>query len=131
MSVGYGTTTNNARLNIIAALADAGAGAAIILIQGGVRPATGGALTNTLATLTMSTTAFTPAAAGVLTANTITGDLNAALSGTAVWFRITDSDGLFVLDGAVGTDLVFNPTGTITATGEVSIASLEIISGNI
>ena len=130
MTISYATATNNARLDAITVLADAGATGALILIQDGTRPATGGTLTNTLATLTMSVTAFTAAASGVLTANTITVDASAALTGTATWFRLTDSAGGFVMDGEVGTDLVLSPTAGVTAANEVSITAFTITAGN-
>lgn len=56
-----------------------------------------------LATLRFNATAFTNAN-GVLTANAITSDTNAAATGTAAFFRAFESDGTTVLmDGSVGT----------------------------
>lgn len=130
MATSYATATNNARLNAIAALVDAGASGGLILIQDGTRPATGGALTTTLVALTMSTTAFSTAANGVMTANAITENPTAAVGGTATWFRITDSDGNFVMDGDVGTDLVLSPNSVVTVGEPVSVSSFVITAGN-
>jgi hypothetical protein len=130
MTISYPITTLNARLNAIAALADAGATGALILIQDGTRPATGGALTNTLSTLVMSTTAFITSTVGVLTANAITDDSSAAASGTGTWFRVTDSSGVVVMDGDIGTDMVITPSAVITAASPVSASSMTITSAN-
>ena len=130
MTISYPITTLNARLNAIAALADAGATGALILIQDGTRPATGGALTNTLATLVMSTTAFITSTVGVLTANAITDDSSAAASGTGTWFRVTDSSGVVVMDGDIGTDMVITPSAVITAASPVSASAMTITSAN-
>ncbi len=79
-----------------------------------------------LATLRFSATAFPSAVAGVLTANAITSDTNAAASGTAAWFRALESDGTtVVMDGSVGTasaNLIL-PTTTITAAQTVAVSS--------
>jgi len=130
MTVSYNVSTRNTMLDVLGTLADAGATGALLLVQDGVRPATAGALTNTLATLTMSTTAFAAAASGVLTANAITTDASAALSGTATWFRVTDSNSNFVMDGDVGTDMVITPSAVITAGSPVSASSFTDTAGN-
>ncbi len=79
-----------------------------------------------LATLRFNATAFPAASNGVLTANAITSDTNAAASGTAAWFRALKSDGTTVLmDGTVGTasaNLIIATT-TITAAQTVSCSS--------
>jgi hypothetical protein len=56
-----------------------------------------------LATLRFNATAFANVN-GVLTANAITSDTNAAATGTATFFRAFESDGTTVLmDGSIGT----------------------------
>ena len=130
MTISYPITTLNARLNALAALVDAGGTGGLILVQDGTRPTTGGALTNTLATLTMSVTAFAAAASGVLTANAITDDSSAAASGTGTWFRVTDSSGVVVMDGDIGTDMVITPSAVITAASPVSASAMTITSAN-
>ncbi len=89
---------------------------ALFNIYAGVQPADVSSATtaaNTVvAALTFpSTNAFGAAAAGVITANTITSDSSAA-GGTAAWFSFTKNTGARVVDGSVGVtaahDLVVN-----------------------
>lgn len=132
MALAFSTTCRNNMLDEIAALVDGGAGAGLLRIYNGTRPASGGTATTLLAELTMSDPAFPAAAAAALTANAITDDASANASGTATWFRIVDSNGVFVIDGDVGTagsDLNMN-TVTITALGIVAVDSLVINAGN-
>lgn len=79
-----------------------------------------------LCTLRFGATAFPAAVNGVLTANAITSDTNAAASGTATWFRALKSDGTtVVMDGSVGmasANLIIATT-TITAAQTVSCSS--------
>ena len=86
-----------------------------------------------LCTLRFNATAFTNAN-GVLTANAITSDTNAAASGTASFFRAFQSDGTTVLmDGTVGTSAanLILPTTTITAGQTVSCSSfVHTINGS-
>lgn len=89
-----------------------------------------------LAELTCNAT-FAPAASGgVLTLNAITSDSSANATGTATWFRITDSAGTTtVLDGDVSTvaagtgDLQLDST-SITAGQTVNVTSFTITEGN-
>jgi hypothetical protein len=82
---------------------------------------------NLLAELTLNSTAFGAAVAGVATANSITSDSTADASGTATWFRVVKSDGTTVLwDGSVGTsgcDLNLN-TAAIEAGAIVAVTAL-------
>lgn len=85
----------------------AAATAATIEFRTGTQPA-GPDTTATgseVATVTMTNTSpFGDAAAGVITAATITDDTNAAGNASPVtWFRIKDGDGNARLDGTVGT----------------------------
>lgn len=81
---------------------------------------------NLLAELTMNATAFGGAANGVLTANAITG-ANAALSGTASFYRIFNSAGTTqYIQGTVGTataDLILNSVA-ISSGAAVSVTAL-------
>lgn len=132
MALAYNTTLRNARLDEITTAVDAGAGAGLVRIYDGTRPATGGAVTTLLAELTMSDPSFGAAAGGILTANGITDDSSANATGTATWFRLVDSDSNFVMDGDVGTsgsDLNLNTT-SIQAGLPVSITSFIITHGN-
>lgn len=132
MAIGLATTIRNAMLDAIKTAIDAGAGAALIRIYDGSRPATGGTATNLLAELTCSDPSAPSASGGVLTFNSITQDSSANASGTATWFRIVDSSGTFVLDGSVGTsgaDMNLSTT-TIVAGQPVSLTSGTITAGN-
>lgn len=121
----------NAACDAIVDAIDGGAGAGLLLILDGAKPAgPGTAITTqvTLATLTMSDPAFGAASNGVATASAITQDSSADASGTATWFRITTSSGTAILDGTVGTsgaDLNLVTT-TIVATQPVQISSLTV-----
>lgn len=131
MALGYAASLRNAQLNAVRDAIDAGAGAGTLTIYSGTRPATGGAVTTEVATLTMGDPSAPAAASGSVTYNAITDDASAT-GGTASWFRIADSVGTFVMDGDVGTtgsDLNLNSV-TIAAASTVSISSFVITAGN-
>lgn len=131
MALGFNATLRNTRLNAITSLIDAVA-SGVINIYNGTRPATGGAVTTLLATLTMNATSFPAAASGAMTANAITGDASADATGTATWFRITDSGGAFVMDGNVGvsgSDLNLSSV-SLTVGILVDITSFVLTEGN-
>lgn len=130
-ALGYVTTLRNNQLDEITALVDAGAGAGTLTLYSGTRPATGGAVTTEVATLTFSDPAFPAASGGSVSASAITDDASAT-GGTATWFRVADSTGAAVMDGDVGTsgaDLNLNST-TIAAASTVSVSSFTITAGN-
>ena len=132
MAIAFIAAARNNMLDEIAALADAGAGAALLRIYDGTRPATGGTVTTLLAELTFTDPAFGAAAAGVLTASAITDEASAPATGTATWFRVVDSDITFVMDGNVGTsgsDLNLNTTSIVT-TNTVAVSSFVVTAGN-
>jgi len=132
MAIAFAVTTRNGWLDNINTLLNAGAGAALIRIYDGSRPATGGTATTLLAELTCTDPAAPAAASGELTFSAITQDSSANATGTATWFRMVDSAGNFVLDGNVstsGSDLNLTST-SITATEAVSISSATITAGN-
>jgi len=132
MAIEINDTLANSRADQITAARDAGAGAGLIRIYDGVRPAKGGAATTLLAELTFSDPSSPSAASGVLTASTITG-ANAVATGTATWYREVDSNGLFVLDGDVstsGSDLNLN-TVSIVVGNPVNITSYVVTEGNL
>lgn len=119
-------TAANAAADAACALANSGK----LRIFDGAQPATADTAITTqvlLAELTMNSTAFGAAVAGVATANAITSDTSANATGTASWFRLVKSDGTTVLfDGSVGTSGCNLNLGTtaIVATATVSVASL-------
>lgn len=126
------TAVRNSMLDQIKTAIDVGAGAGLLRIYDGTRPATGGAATTLLAELTFSDPSAPAAAAGVLTFNAITADASANATGTASWCRVVDSTGTFVFDGNVGTatsDFILN-TVSITVAQQVSCSSATITDGN-
>jgi hypothetical protein len=92
----------NAEADALAALFNGGK----LRIYDGAQPATADTALGAqvkLAELTFANPAFAAAAAGLLTANAITTDVDAAATGTASWFRAVKSDGVTVImDGSVG-----------------------------
>ena len=117
MSATLSTTTVNLQANALAAALTSG----YIRIYNGTRPANANTAVSTqtlLAELRFGVTAFGSAVAGVITANAIARDDDAAAGGTASWCRILEDDGTTVaFDGDVG------------ATG--SGADLELVSTTI
>ena len=131
-ALAYSTTIRNARLNAIRDAIDGGAGAGLLRIYDGSRPATGGTATTLLAELTFTDPCSTGASSGTLTMSAITADSSANANGTASWFRCVDSAGTFVLDGNVGTsgsDLNLNST-SISSGQNVAVSSFVITGGN-
>lgn len=110
---------------------DAGSGAGFLDIYDGSKPAGPGTAVSDqtlLAHLTFSDPAFGAASNGVATASAITQDSSANATGTATWFRATDSDGNAKFDGTVGTsgcdlNLV---TDDIVATQPVQVSSFTV-----
>ena len=129
MAVGYSPTLRNNRLDEITAVVGT---SGLLRIYGGTRPATGGAATTLLAELACSATFAAAASSGTLTANAISDDTVADNTGTATWFRITTSAGVFVVDGdagTTGTELVLDDA-SITVGGVVAVNSLVVTAGN-
>ena len=74
-----------------------------------------------LAELRFGATAFPATATGVLTANPLTSDPSANLSGTATWFRCAKADGVTMLhDGTVG-----------TANANAIVATVDIVAAAV
>lgn len=131
MTISIATATRNLALDRITT--DIGASGRL-RIYDGTPPANANAAlsgNNLLADLPLSAT-FAPAASGgVLTASAIT-TTNAALSGTAAFFRLTTSGGTAVLQGSMGTsgqDLNMN-TLAIVSGGPVAVSSFVLTAGN-
>ena len=105
---------------------------AIFVLYAGVQPADASAAATAANTVVASlafpaTNAYGAAAAGVLTANTITQDATAA-GGTATWFSQQKATGQRVVDGSVGTsgaDLNLNAVA-ITTGAAVAITAFTI-----
>jgi len=132
MALAFVTALRTTRAEVINTTLNAGAGAALLRIYGGTRPATGGAATTLLAELTFADPAAPSASSGVLTASAIVADSAANATGTATWFRAVDSTAAFVMDGDVGTsgsDLNLNST-SISINQNVAVTSFVITEGN-
>lgn len=132
MPVSLPQTVRQAACDAIVDLADAGAGAATIVIYDGAEPDVDSAASGTLlGTLTMSDPAFGAAStAGTATANAITDDSSADATSTATYFRVLDSDSTVVYQGDVGAtgsgaSLELN-TVSITALSPISISALTL-----
>lgn len=113
-------------------LIDAGPAAGTVQIRTGGQPATvATAATGTLlATLTLSDPAFGAAVNGVATAGAITGDASADATGTAGWFRVLDSTGTALIDGAIslaggGGEMILDKVA-IVAGGTVDITAWTV-----
>jgi hypothetical protein len=105
------TAVRNAITDTVTALFDAGAGAATIDVRTGFQPASANdpATGTLLFTWTFADPAWGAAVAGVATLDaTPTITTTAVAGGTAGWFRVKDSNGNTVIDGAVGTELVLD-----------------------
>lgn len=118
----------SAAADAVVDLVDGGAGAGLLRIYDGTKPAGPDTAVSTqtlLAELTMSDPAFGSASNGVATASAITADSAANATGTASWFRVVTSAGTAIFDGTVGTsgaDLNLNSTA-IQSGAEVSVTS--------
>lgn len=136
MALAFKESIRNARLDLITTAIDAGAGAGTILMYDGTRPATGAAITSQtlLAEPVFNDPSFAAATSGSITADVAPAveDTAADAAGTLSWFRIEDSNGLFVMDGDIGTsgsDLNVN-TLTTSIGVNVEITSFVINAGN-
>lgn len=131
-ALAFPAAIRNGWLDNINTALNAGAAAALIRIYDGTRPATGGAPTTLLAELTCTDPAAPAASGGVLTFSAITQDASANATGTATWFRMVDSNAVFVLDGDVGVSGAdMNLTTTSIVTGQpVSISSATFTAPN-
>lgn len=126
------TNVRNAMANAAVDLIDAGPAAGTVQIRTGAQPASAGSVaTGTLlGTLTLSDPAFGDAVNGTATAGAITGDSSADASGTAGWFRVLDSTGATVMDGAIseaggGGEMILDKTA-IVAGGTISVTSWTV-----
>ena len=135
MALGFATSLRQARADLITAAIDAGAGAGIIYLYNGVRPATGAAITTEVlvAELVFSDPSFPASSDGSITANAITSDASADTTATATWFRVVDSDLNFIFDGSIGlsnSDLNLNNINVVLGV-IVSITLFKTTEGNL
>jgi hypothetical protein len=92
---------SNAAANALTALVNSGT----IKIYTGAQPANADTAVSTqtlLGSVTLAATAFGSATNGTATAGAITSG-TAAATGTAAWFRVCNSGGTGIWDGAIGT----------------------------
>jgi len=129
MATRLSTAARNAAALAIVALIDAGAAAGTLQIRSGAQPASAQdpATGTVLATITLADPAFTGPLVGVetLDATPVLTTLGVA-DGTAGWFRILDSNGNTIMDGAVGT--VGQQLNLNTATISIGL-TVEISAG--
>ena len=122
MALKIGVTSQQAACDAVVDLIDAGgAGAGTIEVRTGSQPANPAAsATGTLlVTFTCATTAFGSAnGSGVATLASTPLSATAGNTGTAGWFRIKDSAGVAIMDGACG-----------AGSGELSLSTTSIVSG--
>jgi len=132
MALGLATATRNNMLNQIRDAIDGGAGAGLLRIYDGSRPATCGTATTLGAELTHADPCAPGASAGAVTYSAIADDAAANATITATWFRQVDSTGTCAVDGNVGTsgsDLNLNSTA-IAVGQRVSVTSWALTAGN-
>lgn len=121
MATRVADAARNAAADAVVDLADAGAAAGTIKVYTGSQPADADdAESGTLlVTFTLNDPAFGAAASGVATLDVSPAiSTTASASGTAGWFRLEDSNGVNVLDGACG-----------SGSGELDLDNLSISSG--
>ncbi|MFD4474687.1 hypothetical protein ACFWPU_01020 [Streptomyces sp. NPDC058471] len=127
MAVRLSAALANALANAVDDTVNGGPAGGTVKIYTGTQPATADtAVSGTLlATFTMSDPAFGNAASGVITLAGVPLTVAAAATGTAGWFRISDSTGASVLDGSVGTsgNQINLNTTSITSGVNVTITS--------
>ncbi len=136
MAIAYKESIRNARMDLVTGAVDAGAGAGTIRMYDGTRPATGSAITTEvlLAEPVFNDPSFASSASGSITANVVPDveDTGASAVGELSWFRVVDSNGLFVFDGDIGlsgSDLNVNTLTTAIGVN-VKIISFVLNSGN-
>lgn len=129
MATRLSTAARNAAANAIVQLIDAGPAAGTLQIRTGAQPASANdpATGTLLATFTLADPAFGAAVLGVATLDaTPVLSTTGVADGTAGWFRIADSTGATVGDGAVGTSgQQLNLNTTTISTG----LTVEITAG--
>lgn len=128
MATRLSTAARNASANAIVQLIDAGPGPGTLQIRTGAQPASAEdpATGTLLATFTLVDPAFGAAALGVATLDaTPTLSTTGVADGVAGWFRVADSTGATVGDGAVGSSgqQLNLSTTTISSGGTVEITA--------
>lgn len=129
ISISSGLATSMA--DLVSAAVDAGAGAGTIKVYTGSKPATvaTGATGTLLATFTLTDPAAAAAVAGVATYD-FTPSITAtvAATGTAGYFRVSDSSPAAVFDGTVGTS---GADMNFSSVAWVSGGTVELTAGTV
>lgn len=133
MAIRIADTVRNTRIDAIKNAIDAGAGAGLLRIYSGSKPATKGSTPagTLLAELTCADPCGT-SSSGVLTFTVPFSDTAANATGTASFFYLVDSTGTFVCDGdcaVSGSDLNLLTTSIVTGQ-PVQVTSFTITDGN-
>jgi hypothetical protein len=135
MGIAFSDTLRTARANQIISAINAGAGPGSMKFYTAPQPAKGAAITTQtlLGTVTFSEPAGT-VTNGVLTFSMITDDISADADGAAVWVRVLDGDGAFVMDMPVtdtnGVGPVKMPSTQIYAGGTIHVTDAVLTEGN-
>lgn len=124
MTVRLATSARNASTDAISALANAGSGPGEVRIYSGAQPATPNTAASgtLLVTVVLADPAFGGSSVGVATAPD-PASVNAVATGTAGWWRLTDSAGNAVMDGAADDGSLVLATNSIVSGGPVDILS--------
>jgi hypothetical protein len=127
MSLRFSTTLRTARAQ---AIIDACGSNAKMKFYNGTQPATGGAETTLLATLTGSTTIGTASSGAINFDEAGFTQSNAShVSGTPTWVRLTTSADAFVADISIGAGgMTF--TGTVVTGVDITLGATSITEGN-
>lgn len=131
MTIRCATTPRNAMTDAVVDLIDAGSGPGTVEIRTGSQPATGSdtATGTLLATVTLADPAFGASSSGTANATDPVA-VTAVATGTAGWYRVRDSNGASVFDGAItatggGGDMTVANTSIVTAQ-PVDITSFSV-----
>lgn len=125
--VNLSTPAQNAVVNTLSGLFNAGSGPGTIKIYSGTIPTDANTAVGSqtlLVTITFPDPAFGSASAGAANAGTMVLG-TAVASGTASWARFADSDGNVIFDadvGTAGTTVILGTSTTITANDIVSMS---------
>ena len=133
MAVRIDNVVRNSRVDAIRAAVDAGSSGGLLRIYAGSKPTKGSAPAGLLLAEIVLADPCGTSTGGVLTITTPRTDTSANNTGTAAFFYLTDSAGVFVCDGdcaTSGSDLNLT-TLSIVATQPVEITSLTITEGNV
>ena len=135
MAISFSLAVRNARLQVILDALDSGTLGGKLIVYTAPRPLTGAAITTQtiIGTCNFSKPSAT-IANGVLSLNTVNADLFADSTNTINWARLTNSEGLFVMDvscGVIGSgaDIIFN-TLSAQLNSTITIDSGSLTEGN-